>query len=197
MGIMETSLALLDEMKIRRTLHNDEWWFAVEDVCGALMDSPDGGAFWWKLKQGLRAEGCEVATLCHALEFLAIDGTVRHVDCVTIEGIFRIVQSISSPKAEVFKRWLAEVGRVRKKRQGSKTDLDSIFLMLGEAATVEIARKRDAQGFVENEAATRKGVGIAREARERLERETGVVVTAGNYLDGPEGWKLLQERKQE
>lgn len=93
-------------------------------------------------------------TLCHALGFPAIDGTVRYVDCVTIEGIFRIVQSISSPKAEVFKRWLAEAGRVRKKRQGGKTDLDSIFSMLGEAATVEIARKRDAQGVAEDEAAT-------------------------------------------
>lgn len=195
---METGLALLDEMKIRRTLHNGEWWFAVEDVCGALMDSPDGGASWWKLKQGLRAEGCEVVTLCHALEFPAIDGTVRYVDCVTIEGIFRIVQSISSPKAEVFKSWLAEVGRVRTKRQGGKTDLDSIFLMLGKAATVEIARKLDAQGFAEDEAATRKGGGIAGEAREKLEQEAGAgVVTAGNYLAGPEGRKRVREQGQE
>ena len=168
---METSLALLDEMEIRRTLHHGEWWFAVEDVCGVLMDSPDGGASWWKLKQCLGAEGCDVVILCHALGFPAIDGTVRHVDCVTIEGIFRIVQSISSPKAEVFKRWLAEAGRVRKKRQGSKTDLDSIFSMLGEAATVEIARKRDAQGFAEDEGVARKGGGIAGEAREKLEQE--------------------------
>lgn len=195
---METSLALFDEMKIRRTLHNGEWWFAVEDVCGTLMDGPDGGSSWWKLKQSLRAEGCEVVTLCHALGFPAIDGTVRHVDCVTIEGIFRVVQSIFSPKAEVFKRWLAEVGRVRQKRQGSKTDLDSIFAMLGEAATTEIARKRDARGFAENKVAAGKGGGIAEEARERLEQEIRAgVVTAGNYLDGPEAWKRLRERKQE
>jgi len=128
------------------------------------------------------------------LGFPAIDGTERHVDCVTIEGIFRIVQSISSPKAEVFKRWLAEAGRVRKKRQGGKTDLDSIFSMLGEAATVEIARKRDAQGVAEDEEAARKGCGIAGEARERLEREAGAgVVTAGNYLAVIEGGERVRE----
>jgi len=110
---METKLVVFNDKQIRRTLHNNEWWFSVVDVCGALTDSPDAGAYWRKLKQRLMAEGSEVVTICHGLKLPAPDGKMRLTDCANTEGIFRIIQSIPSPKAEPFKRWLAKVGYER------------------------------------------------------------------------------------
>ncbi len=85
------------------------------DVCGVLTDSPDAGAFWRKLKQRLNAEGSEVVTFCHGLKLAAPDGMQRVTDCANTEGLFRIIQSIPSPRAEPFKRWLAQVGYERVK----------------------------------------------------------------------------------
>jgi len=87
----------------------------VVDVCGALTGSPDPGAYWRKLKQRLKTEGSEVVTNCHGLKLTAPDGKLRETDCANTEGIFRIIQSIPSPKAEPFKRWLARVGYERVK----------------------------------------------------------------------------------
>ena len=106
-------LAVFKGKQIRRTIHNDEWWFSVVDVCGALTGSPDSGAYWRKLKQRLKKEGSEVVTNCHGLKLTAPDGKLRETDCANTEGIFRIIQSIPSPKAEPFKRWLARVGYER------------------------------------------------------------------------------------
>ncbi len=110
---MQTKLVVFKNKEIRRTLHNDEWWFSVVDICGALTDSADAGAYWRKLKQRLKAEGSEVVTICHGLKLIAPDGKKRQTDCANTEGIFRIIQSIPSPKAEPFKRWLAKVGYER------------------------------------------------------------------------------------
>nr|WP_199177359.1 Bro-N domain-containing protein [Geothermobacter hydrogeniphilus] len=110
---MTEKLAIFKDKEIRRTLHNDEWWFSVVDVCGVLTDSSDAGAYWRKLKQRLRAEASEVVTKCHGLKLKAADGKYRTTDCANTEGIFRIIQSIPSPKAEPFKRWLARVGYER------------------------------------------------------------------------------------
>ncbi len=218
-------------------------------------------------------------TICTPLELLAPDGKRRTTNCANTEGLFRIIQSIPSPKAEPFKRWLAKVGYERvqeienpelatartrelyrakgyseawieKRMRGiavraelteewkqrgvgdapeyailtaeiSKaafgmtpaeykeykglqrenlrdhmTDLELIFSMLGEAATTEIARKQDAQGFGENRVAAHKGGRIAGEAREKLELETGEkVVTAENYLTEPENRKRLKRKR--
>ena len=108
-----TKIALFKGREIRRTLHNDEWWFSVVDVVSALTDSPDAGAYWRKLKQRLNEEGSEVVTFCHGLKLIAPDGKMRETDCANTEGVFRIIQSIPSPKAEPFKRWLAKVGYER------------------------------------------------------------------------------------
>jgi len=110
---METKLVVFKNKGIRRTINNDEWWFSVVDVCGALTDSPDAGAYWRKLKQRLKKEGSEVVTFCHGLKLPAPDGKMRQTDCANTEGLFRIIQSIPSPKAEPFKRWLAKVGYER------------------------------------------------------------------------------------
>jgi len=110
---METNIAVFKGKEIRKTIHNNEWWFSIVDVCAVLTESADAGAYWRKLKQRLREEGSEVVTLCHGLKLLAPDGKLRETDCANTEGIFRIIQSIPSPKAEPFKRWLAKVGYER------------------------------------------------------------------------------------
>lgn len=263
-------IAVFQEKTIRRTWHNEEWWFSVVDVCGVLTDSPDAGAYWRKLKQRLGAEGSEVVTFCHGLKLEAPDGKQRVTDCANTEGLFRIIQSIPSPKAEPFKRWLAQVGYERVKeienpelasararelyrakgypqawiekrlrsisirgeltdewkqrgvQEGREysiltaeiaratfgvtpdahsrlkgldkvktgnnlrdhmTDLELIFTMLGEAGTTEIARRKDAQGFVDNRKAAKEGGAVAGNARKALEAKSGKpVVSAENYL---------------
>jgi hypothetical protein len=277
---MKMHLVVFNDKQIRRGLRNDEWWFSVVDVCGALTGSADAGAYWRKLKQRLKAEGSEVVTNCHGLKLEASDGKRYKTDCANTEGIFRIIQSIPSPKAEPFKRWLARVGYERvqeiedpelgtartrelyrakgyseewiekrmrgiairaeltdewKNREvgGSReyailtaeiskatfgltpseykdlkqlerenlrdhmTDLELIFSMLGEAATTEITRTQDAQGFDENRTAAGKGGKIAGEAREKLELESGRrVVLDENYLDAPEKQKRLEKKQR-
>jgi len=106
-------IALFEKKQIRKIWHNEEWYFSVVDICFALTESSDAGAYWRKLKQRLNEEGSEVVTFCHGLKLLAPDGKMRETDCANTEGILRIIQSIPSPKAEPFKRWLAKVGYER------------------------------------------------------------------------------------
>ena len=112
-NVMKTKLAIFQQKKIRRTIHNNEWWFSVVDICSVLTESKDPGAYWRKLKQRLNEENSEVVTNCHGLKLTASDGKKYNTDCANTEGIFRIIQSIPSPKAEPFKRWLAKVGYER------------------------------------------------------------------------------------
>ena len=91
----------------------EEWFFSVVDVVGVLTDSVDPTAYWRKLKQRLKEEGNETVTICHGLKMAAKDGKMRMTDVADLQGIFRIIQSIPSPKAEPFKMWLAEVGKER------------------------------------------------------------------------------------
>lgn len=111
----EKDLTIFEDHKIRRTYDkkSDTWFFSVVDVVGALTDSADAGAYWRKLKQRLTQEGSEVVTFCHGLKLKAPDGKMRETDCASTESLFRIIQSIPSPKAEPFKRWLAKVGYER------------------------------------------------------------------------------------
>jgi len=108
-----TKIALFKGKKIRRIIYQNEWWFSVVDVCEVLTDSVAAGAYWRKLKQRLLEEGSEVVTFCHGLKLEASDGKIRETDCANTEGVFRIIQSIPSPKAEPFKRWMAKVGYER------------------------------------------------------------------------------------
>jgi DNA-damage-inducible protein D len=108
-----TKISLFHGKQIRRIFFEHEWWFSVIDVVAFLTDSPDSGAYWRKLKQRLTAEGSEVVTFCHGLKLTAPDGKQRETDCANTEGIFRIIQSVPSPKAEPFKLWLAKIGKER------------------------------------------------------------------------------------
>lgn len=109
----ETAVVLFKESTIRRIWYKDEWWFSVADICAALTNSVDAGAYWRKLKQRLNEESSQPVTFCHGLKLPAPDGKLRVTDCANTEGILRLIQSIPSPKAEPFKRWLAKVGYER------------------------------------------------------------------------------------
>jgi DNA-damage-inducible protein D len=112
----QNKIVVFESKKIRRIWHEEEWFFSVVDVCGALTDaSTDLTArkYWNKVSQRLRAEGSEVVTNCHRLKLAAPDGKMRETDCANTRGLFRIIQSIPSPKAEPFKQWLALVGYER------------------------------------------------------------------------------------
>jgi len=253
--------------RIRRTWHEEQWFFSVVDIVGALTDSPNPRNYWNMMKaREQKTSEVQLSTLCVQLKLTSGDGKSYKTDCVNTENAFRVIQSISSPKAEPFKRWLAQVGYQRvqeienpelaqqrmkqlyqekgypadwiEKRMRSiairdeltdewrqrgiqeqkdfailtaeisqatfgltptqykdlkgldrenlrdhMTDLELIFTMLGEAATTEIARNRDAQGFIPNKVAAHDGGAIAGNARRQLEHKSGrKVVTRRNYL---------------
>lgn len=274
---MTEKLAIFKGKEIRRTLHNGEWWFVITDVVSALTDSVNTSDYIKKMrnrdKELAKGWGQIVTPLS-----IETSGGKQKLNCASTEGLFRIIQTIPSPKAEPFKRWLAKVGYERvqeiedpelgtartrelyrakgyseawieKRMRGiavraelteewknrdvgesaeyailtaeiSKAtfgltpseykdlkqldrenlrdhmnDLELIFSMLGEAATTEIARKQDAQGFDENKVAAHKGGRIAGDAREKLELESECkVVTNENYLDAPEKQKRLERK---
>lgn len=109
------ALKLFQDKKIR-TVWDDEqekWYFSIVDVVAVLTDSVDATAYWRKLKQRLKAEGNETVTNCHALKMQAADGKMRMTDVADTEQLFRLIQSIPSPKAEPFKQWMAQVASER------------------------------------------------------------------------------------
>ncbi len=226
---MKTKIAVFMGKEIRKVIHNNEWWFVIEDVVQLLTDSKDPKQYIQRAKQRDPELKKGWVQIVHTLS-IETAGGLQKMNCANTEGIFRIVQSIPSPKAEPFKRWLARVGHERvqeiedpelatkrtralykakgysddwiekrmrgiaireeltdewqnrgvntspeyailtaeiskaafgmtpaeyKKFKGldrdnlrdHMTDLELIFSMLGEAATTEITRSRDAQGF--------------------------------------------------
>jgi DNA-damage-inducible protein D len=273
---MDNKLVVFRGKEIRRVLEANEWLFSVVDVIAALTDSENPAVYWRVLKKRLKDEGADqTVTKCNAFKMPAADGKMRLTDMADTETMFRIIQSVPSPKAEPFKRWLAKVGYERvqeiedpelgtkrtralykakgypdgwiekrmrgiavreeltdewknrgvkedaeysiltaeiskatfgltpsqyKRLKGLKrenlrdhmNDLELIFNMLGEAATTEIARKKDARGFTENKDAANKGGHIAGKARKELESQTGNrVVSRKNYLEGYQSRKTL------
>ena len=266
----ERRLALFQRKEVRRVIHQNEWWFVITDIVTALTDSVDASDYLKKLRkrdavlsEAFKGGGQLAPPL--GLEFDTAGGR-QSLQCWNTEGIFRLIQSIPSPKAEPFKRWLAKVGyeriqeiedpelatkrtrelykakgysdawiekRMRSiairdeltdewKKRGVKeqreyailtaeiskatfgftpaeyaefkelkrqnlrdhmTDLELIFSMLGEAATSEIARNKDAQGFTPNKKAAHEGGSVAGNARRELEQRSGrKVVTSENFL---------------
>ena len=107
------ALVVFQGKKIRRTWFNDEWWFSVIDVVGALANSDDPRNYWKVLKHRLIKEGSESVTNCNQLKLESSDGKKYATDCANTKNMFRIIQSIPSKKAEPFKQWLAEVGYQR------------------------------------------------------------------------------------
>lgn len=112
----ETRIAIFRNKKIRKTVYNNEWWFSVVDVIEALTGTERPRKYWNDLKKKITNEGyIEVSEKIGRLRIKALDGKIRITDCANTETIFRIIQSVPSPKAEPFKRWLAKVGYERVK----------------------------------------------------------------------------------
>jgi len=110
----ETKIAIFRGKKVRKIIYKNEWWFSVIDVVAVLTDSVNPRDYWFKMKIRVKSEdGVELSTICRKFKLEAPDGKMRETDCANTEGIFRIIQSIPSPKAEPFKRWLARVGYER------------------------------------------------------------------------------------
>ena len=110
-----TQIKLFEDKKVRTLWDSEkeEWYFSVVDVVAVLTESKDATAYWRKLKQRLKEEGNETVTNCHGLKMRAPDGKLRLTDCLTTEQLFRLIQSIPSPKAEPFKLWIAHVAKER------------------------------------------------------------------------------------
>ena len=109
------AIQLFEERKVR-TVWDDEagkWYVSIVDVIAVLTESKDAAAYWRKLKQRLKAEGNETVTNCLGLKMTAPDGKMRLTDVADVEQLFRLVQSIPSPKAEPFKLWLSSLARER------------------------------------------------------------------------------------
>jgi DNA-damage-inducible protein D len=274
-----TKIAVFKGSKIRRVLERNEWLFSVVDIIAALTNSDKPRDYWYRMKKREKeSSGVELSTFCRQLKITASDGKKYLTEMVNTENAFRIIQSIPSPKAEPFKRWLARVGYERiqeienpelatkrtraiykakgysddwiekrmrgiavreeltdewkkrgvenepeyailtaeiskatfgltpsqyKRLKGLKrenlrdhmNDLELIFSMLGEAATTEITRNRDAQGLIENKQAAIEGGEVAGKARKDLETKTGKkVVSRQNYLQTPQNKKLLTKK---
>ncbi len=112
------SIKLFEEKKVRTVWDDQEekWYFSIVDVCEVLTDSKDylkARKYWNKLKQRLKEEGNETVTNCHQLKMQAADGKMRMTDVADTEQLFRLIQSIPSPKAEPFKQWMAGVASQR------------------------------------------------------------------------------------
>jgi len=270
-----TKIAIFKGKEVRKVIFQNEWWFSVIDVVEALTETDRPRKYWNDLKTRIIKEGyVELSAKIGQLKLPSADGKLYETDCANTETIFRLIQTIPSPKAEPFKRWLAKVGyervqeiedpelatkRIRalykakgypdswiekrmrgieiretltdewkkrnvgedreyailiaeisqamfgmtpseyKKFKGLKrenfrdhmNDLELIFSMLGEASTTEIAKNKDAQGFVENKQAAKLGGSVAGSARKDLEQKSGKKVsTTRNYLSLSEKKKL-------
>ena len=111
----EEAIKLFEEKQVRSIWDDNEekWYFSIVDVLQILTDSIDAQAYWRKLKQRLKQEGNQTVTDRHALKMIAADGKMRLTDVADTEQLFRLIQSVPSPKAEPFKLWIAKVARER------------------------------------------------------------------------------------
>lgn len=274
---MVTKISIFRGWKIRNTVFNNERWFVLEDIVSSLIESSDPKQYIKRMRQRDPELAKGWVQIVHTLVVPTTGGNQKML-CANTEGVFRIVQSIPSRKAEPFKLWLAKVGYERvqeiedpelatkrtraiykakgysdgwiekrmrgieiretltdewqkrnvggdleyailtaeiskaafgmtpseyKKFKGLKSqnlrdhmnDLELIFSMLGEASTTEIAKNKDARGFIENKTAAKEGGSVAGSARLDLEKKSGEKIsTKKNYLRKPQGKKLITDR---
>jgi hypothetical protein len=112
---MTTNIKVFDSKKVRSIWKEEEgkWYFSIVDVVAILTESPDPRNYWKVLKHRLLQEGSQLVTTCNQLKMKASDGKMYLTDVADLEQVFRLIQSIPSPKAEPFKLWLAKVGSDR------------------------------------------------------------------------------------
>lgn len=258
------AIQLFNDRKIRTAWDDQEekWYFSIVDTISVLTDSTDAAAYWRKLKQRLKQEGNETVTDCHGLKMLAPDGKMRLTDVADQEQMFRLIQSIPSPKAEPFKLWMAQVASeridemqdpelaidrameyYRRKGYGEKwieqrmqgkqtrkaltdewkrcgvkdqqyatltdiitkewsgfttreyknfkglhkenlrdhmTNLETAVNTLAEAFTTELSKKRTPKGIGQNKQVAKDGGRVAKETRQRMEKELGRSIISPN-----------------
>lgn len=279
---LDKNIALFEKYDIRRVYDTEKelWYFSVVDIVKALLQQSNfqvARNYWKVLKSRLKKEGSEAVTKCNRLKLQAEDGKMRLTDVADVETLFRLIQSVPSPKAEPIKLWLAKVGYermqeiadpeqsvnrarenwkvhgrsekwIQRRMMGQETrnkltdywkghgiektnefailtniihqewsglsvqehkklkDLEKqnlrdhmseaelIFTALAELSTRQIAENIQAEGMPENKVASKRGGGIARNARRELEEKTGKsVVTRENYLPKRND-KVLKEK---
>ena len=112
---MKDKVQLFEEKKVRTAWdeETEDWYFSIVDVVGVLTDSPNPNNYWKVLKNRLKKEGSELVTNCNQLKMVSSDGKKYLTDVVSTQQLFRLIQSIPSPKAEPFKLWIAEVAKER------------------------------------------------------------------------------------
>lgn len=113
---MSDDVKIFEGSQIRSVWDNEreEWYFSVVDVIGSLTESNNPRDYWYRVKKRMsEEERSELSTFCRQLKLKSTDGKSYKTDVVDMQGIFRIIQSVPSPKAEPFKMWLAEVGKER------------------------------------------------------------------------------------
>lgn len=175
-----TKIALFKGKKIRKTLYKNEWWFSILDIIAVLTETPMPKTYWAKMKDRDK-EISQPFPFWEQFKLPAEDKKMRETDCANTEGIFRIIQSIPSPKAEPFKRWLAKVG------------FELIFTMLGERSTTEIHKTENSQGKEKLKQDAKRDGRIAGIAKEQLEKEIGrPVVSKENFLPKNNSIKKLK-----
>lgn len=205
------SIKIFEGQKIRTVWdeEREKWFISIVDTIAILTESVDPGAYWRKLKERLLKEGNETVTNCHSLKMQAADGKIRLTDVADTEQLFRLIQSIPSPKAEPFKLWLAQAGRERideiedpeigiwaglntrqyKKLKDLKkenlrdhmSNLELVLNMLAEATTTEISKRRKPVGLEQSRVSAKQGGTIAGNTRREIEEKTGKkIVTSKN-----------------
>lgn len=160
--------------EIRRAWVDGEWFFSVVDVVGALTDSAAPAKYWDAMKRREKeSSGIDLSTICRKVKLTGADGKTYNSQAVNTEAAFGLTPT----------EYKKIKGLKRENLRDHMTDLELIFTMLGEASTTEIARNRDAQGFIQNKTAARDGGTVAGNARRQLEAKSGRnVVTRTNYL---------------
>jgi hypothetical protein len=218
------NIQIFEDKKVRSHYdsENETWYFSVVDIVGILTDQPSverSRNYWKVLKSRLLKEGNESVTNCNQLKLPSEDGKFYKTDVGNVEQIFRLVQSIPSPKAEPFKQWLAKVGyerlqeiqdpslsmdRAREnwKKKGLKSqnlrdhmsEAELLFTALAELSTRQIAEADEAKGLQENANAGKQGGQIANNAKKELEAKTGKkVVTKDNFLPPSQQRKIKKK----
>ena len=156
-----TQIKLFEEKKVRSVWNEEEqqWYFSVIDVVEVLTESVNPRDYWFKMKKRVYSEdGIELSTICRQFKMIAQDGKNRETDCANVKSLFRIIQSIPSPKAEPFKQWLAQVGYERMQEKP--------------------------EDFEGNKDVARRGGNVAGVAHKETEKELGhSVISSENYLN--------------
>ena len=112
---MKKGIKVFEEHQVRTVWNeeNEEWYFSIVDVVGILTDSPNPNNYWKVLKNRLKKEGSELVTNCNQLKMPSADGKYYKTDVADTKHLFRLIQSIPSPKAEPFKLWIAQIAKER------------------------------------------------------------------------------------